>query len=513
MRFSSMLKLVSAALLLWASPIFGQGFPSGAAGTCNAGQVLSWQGGVAGKWVCVTPGVAFTHSLLGATHPDTHASVPIRGDIIVARTAFPAWERLPPGAQYSGLVMGVNEPAWAVLTLAGPQFVNQGTTTTLLHGNAAGNPSWSGVDLANDAVANQGTTTTLLHGNAAGQPSFSGVDLVNDAVANQGATTTLLHGNAAGQPSFAGVSLTADATVNQGTTTTLLHGNAAGAPSWGGVSLANDTAANQGTTTTVLHGNAAGQASFASVVDNDIDFTSFGNLTFGNNAAFTWTFNDDGGTSPTVAFAAGGVTLTAAGANQDITLTPSGAGYTLLNGNVGIGTVAPGTQLEISGAGAASGIRISSGAGLIHAGLGIRTANRAELVLHAIGVANASEIHFGFDARADGNVRWAISDRGGAAGNEKLFFYEGPFHTGAAWTPRLAILKGGSVGIGTILAASGQKLEVDGGVNLTTATARPACDAVVRGTFWVIQSAAGVKDDVSVCVKDALNAYAWFALY
>jgi hypothetical protein len=64
-----------------------------------------------------------------------------------------------------------------------------------------------------------------------------------------GTTTTVLHGNAAGAPSFAGVSLTADATANQGTTTTLLHGNAAGQPSFGAVvegdqTLADVTTAN-----------------------------------------------------------------------------------------------------------------------------------------------------------------------------------------------------------------------------------------------------------------------------
>lgn len=35
-------------------------------------------------------------------------------------------------------------------TLAGAQFANQGTTTTVLHGNAAGNPSFASVDLGND---------------------------------------------------------------------------------------------------------------------------------------------------------------------------------------------------------------------------------------------------------------------------------------------------------------------------------------------------------------------------
>lgn len=151
------------------------------------------------------------------------------------------------------------------LVLASADHVNEGTTTTVLHGNAAGNPSWAGVSLTLDASANQGTTTTVLHGNAAGNPSWTGVSLTADATVNQGTTTTILHGNAAGSPSWEGVSLTADAAANQGTTTTLLHGNAAGNPSWAGVSLVNDTAANQGTTATVLHGNAAGQPSFGAI--------------------------------------------------------------------------------------------------------------------------------------------------------------------------------------------------------------------------------------------------------
>lgn len=38
------------------------------------------------------------------------------------------------------------------ITLASADFANQGTTTTLLHGNAAGNPSWGAVDLATAQV-------------------------------------------------------------------------------------------------------------------------------------------------------------------------------------------------------------------------------------------------------------------------------------------------------------------------------------------------------------------------
>jgi hypothetical protein len=80
------------------------------------------------------------------------------------------------------------------------------------------------------------------------------------------------------------------------------------------------------------------------------------------------------------------------------------------------------------------------------------------------------------------------------------------FFNGTNW-----VFPHGSVGIGTL--APGQKLEVAGGVRLNTTAAKPACSATQRGTFWVTQGAAGVKDSVQVCAKDAANAYAWRTLY
>jgi hypothetical protein len=198
------------------------------------------------------------------------------------------------------------------MSLTSDPTANQGTISTLLHGNAAGQPSFGSVvsadlnitgttctnqfvsaissavagtcttaTLASAQFANQGTTTTVLHGNAAGNPSFAAVTsadttgtfspsahghtLAGADFVNQGTTTTVLHGNTAGNPSWSGISLTADATVNQGTTTTVLHGNAAGQPSFAGVSLTADATVNQGTTTTLLHGNAAGAPSWGGV--------------------------------------------------------------------------------------------------------------------------------------------------------------------------------------------------------------------------------------------------------
>ncbi len=207
--------------------------------------------------------------------------------------------------QYATALSATGTLSCSTPTLAGAAFANQGTTTTLLHGNAAGNPSWAGVSLANDTLANQGTTTTLLHGNAAGQPSFGAVTLGTDVsgtlgTGNGGTGSASPTGVSAGtgisvSGSFPaqtvtanlaggtctnqfGTSLSSTGTLscstdtlasarhaNQGTTTTLLHGNAAGNPAFTGVDILNDTLANQGTTTTLLHGNAAGRPTYAAV--------------------------------------------------------------------------------------------------------------------------------------------------------------------------------------------------------------------------------------------------------
>jgi len=50
-------------------------------------------------------------------------------------------------------------------------------------------------------------------------------------------------------------------------------------------------------------------------------------------------------------------------------------------------------------------------------------------------------------------------------------------------------------------------------VNVAATAARPTCSTAQRGRIWQTLGAASVKDDVSVCAKDASEAYAWRTLY
>jgi hypothetical protein len=42
---------------------------------------------------------------------------------------------------------------------------------------------------------------------------------------------------------------------------------------------------------------------------------------------------------------------------------------------------------------------------------------------------------------------------------------------------------------------------------------QPTCSAILRGRMWFVVSASGSKDGLTVCAKDAADAYAWRVLY
>jgi hypothetical protein len=86
-----------------------------------------------------------------------------------------------------------------------------GTTATVLHGNAAGAPAFSAVVSADLNMTTTSCTNQFVTAiSAGGVGTCSSATLASAQFANQGTTTTVLHGNAAGNPSFGAVALGTD---------------------------------------------------------------------------------------------------------------------------------------------------------------------------------------------------------------------------------------------------------------------------------------------------------------
>lgn len=92
------------------------------------------------------------------------------------------------GATPTSITAGINNqflrgntglaPAFGTATLASADFANQGTTTTVLHGNAAGNPSWGQVSLTTDV------TGDLPYANLAQGDALSVLGVAGNATAD-----------------------------------------------------------------------------------------------------------------------------------------------------------------------------------------------------------------------------------------------------------------------------------------------------------------------------------------
>jgi trimeric autotransporter adhesin len=99
-------------------------------------------------------------------------------------------------------------------------------------------------------------------------------------------------------------------------------------------------------------------------------------------------------------------------------------------------------------------------------------------------------------------------------GGYRFAFYTRQNGTVGAPTARMTIDNTGYVGIGTTTPAQALEVngavQVDGAVQINTTATQPACNASLRGSFWVTQGT--TSDSVSVCVL--LNsAYTWKALF
>lgn len=121
------------------------------------------------------------HDLLdGSVAQDTVAAAVSRGSLVVGNST-PKWGELVIGAANRVLTSDGTDAAWgqvvsAMLNITTTSCTNQFVTAV----SATGVGTCTTPTLAGAQFANQGTTTTVLHGNGAGNPSFGAVSLTAD---------------------------------------------------------------------------------------------------------------------------------------------------------------------------------------------------------------------------------------------------------------------------------------------------------------------------------------------
>lgn len=153
---------------------------------------------------------------------------------------------------------------YSFLTTAAAVAVGQGGTG-IASGTSGGIPYFS----STTTIASSGLLT--LHALLVG----GGSGATPTVVGSLGTSTTLLHGAAAGDPTFASVvSADLNITTTSCTNQFITAISAAGVGTCTTDTLASAQHANQGTTTTVLHGNGAGNPAFGSVTSSDVSGTT-----------------------------------------------------------------------------------------------------------------------------------------------------------------------------------------------------------------------------------------------
>ena len=291
-----------------------------------------------------------------------------------------------------------------------------GTTTTVLHGNAAGAPTFGAVSLTADVsgtlpVGNGGTGLTT--GTSGGVLAFTG----SGTIASSGALTAnrlVLGGGAGAAPTVM---------ASAGTTTTVLHGNASGAPTFGAVSLTADV-----TGTLPVANGGTGVATLTAYAPIFGGTTGTGAVQSGTVGSAGQVLTSNGaGALPTFQNAAGGGSWVYIGS---ATATPGASSFAINSGfsstyDVYVAVLSNFTcsstqgsvniQLEIGGSFQTSGYRYSaegtnSSGGVVGGGTSVSDTNiYVAQDLDGTSAAATAEITFYIYLPADTTVRKQIS--------------------------------------------------------------------------------------------------------
>ncbi len=244
------------------------------------------------------------------------------------------------------------------LSLNSADYANQGTTTTLLHGNAAGNPSFGAVSLTADVsgtlpLANGGGLTTATDDNVS---VGNGTILQSKAIPNCGSSTQALAYDTSTN-TFSCQTVTGSGGSPGGSTTQIQYNNAGAFA--GDADFAWDSSAN----TLTLGGSGLSGNTVT------IQPTSVANATLVNILSGAGSGSSSNGADLQLSAGAGGTT--GAGGNVIVrggTATSGGGGNASLLGRAGVGTNQSGGNAIVTaggstGSGTPGNVTITAGAG------------------------------------------------------------------------------------------------------------------------------------------------------